>query len=303
MYDTISSFIQTKDRINQDCLNNFYESTNDLTGEKFLKGELGNLKIKQNYDGVSIFGSLAKNFLGNNLKTLTRQGTEKAIEKISDELCINLKDSKIYRIDIAGNFIMKKPYKNYLFYLGDCKHLMKSYYQGSVYYSNSKRQIVFYDKPKEMKRKRDEIPEEFKEYENRILRYELRFKKRIKDQFGKVILLSDLYDESFYIDILNRWEDSYFEINKINSLNLTKMENATSKEFKDYILSYFIQEKGLDQVLEMIDSNRNKFKSSIEASRLKAELKRITNNESYSESNELILELDEKVKQAVKYYR
>jgi len=303
MYDTISSFIQTKDKINEDCLNNLSEFTNDLTGEKILKGELGNLKIKQNYDGVSLFGSLAKNYLGNNLKTLTRQGTERAIEKISDELCINIKDSKIYRIDIAGNFIMKEPYKNYLYYLGDCKHLKKFNFDGSVYYSNSKRQIVIYDKPKEMKRKRDVIPEEFREYENRILRFELRFKKRIKDQFGKVVLISDLYDEVFYIDILNRWKDSYFEINKINSLNLNKMEKATSKEFKDYLLSYLMNEKGLDQMLNIIDSNRDKFKRPVEASRLKRELKRIANNSNYSENNELILELDEKVKQAVKYYR
>ena len=303
MYDTICSFIQTREKINKNFLNILNDSQDKITSEETLKGELGNLKVKQVYDGISIFGSLPKYYLGNNLKTLTRQGTERAIEKLSDELCINLKESKLYRLDVAGNFVMNEPYLNYLPYLGDCKHLKKSNWRGSAYYTNSKRQLVFYDKPKEMKNKRAELPEEFKQYESRILRYELRFLKRIKDQFGKVVLLSDLYDEDFYINILNKWKDSYFEISKINSLNLNKMENATSKEFKDYLLSNLIQEKGLDHILDIVDSNRNKFKSSIEASRLKAELKRIINNSNYSENNELILELDEKVNQAVKYYR
>lgn len=303
MYDTINSFTLTNDRVNQDCLNNLNEFINEKTGQRILKGDLGNLKIKQVYDGVSIFGSLPKYFLGNNLETLTRQGTERAIEKISDELCIKCNGSKIYRIDIAGNLLMKEPTYKYLSYLGDCRYMKKSNFNNSLYYSNSKKQIIFYDKPKEMKKKRADIPEEFKKYEDRILRFELRFKKRIKDQFGKIIFLSDLSDEDFYIMILNKWKEAYFEINKIKSLNLNKMEKVTSKEFKDYLLSYFILEKGLDQILNSVDTNRDKFKSSTEASRLKAEIKRIINNSNYSDNSELTLELDEKVIQAVKYYR
>lgn len=56
-------------------------------------------------------------------------------------------------------------------------------------------------------------------------------------------------------------------------------------------------------MLNIITLNRNRFKSGVEANRLKAEFKRITNNKSYSEDNELILELDGKVEQAVKFYR
>jgi len=297
MYDTISSFILTNDRMNQDCLKNLKENFYNISGY------LENLKVKQVNDGVAIFGSLAKYYLGNNLKTLTRQSTERAFEKISDELCINLNDSKIYRFDIAGNFIMKNPYKEYLLFLGDCNHLAKSYWKDSAYYTNSNRQLVFYDKPKEMKKKKVEMPEEFLKYNDRILRYEVRFLKRIKDQFGRNVLLSDLFNQEFYIKVLNIWKDSYFAINKINSLNLSKMKDATCKDFKNFLLSNFIQEKGMDHILRIIDSNRNKFKSSIEASRLKADLKKIINNSNYSENNELILELDEKVRQAVKYYR
>lgn len=303
MYDTIGSFVSTNDRINQDCLINLNEYPNKYTGEPNVYGKLGNLKIKQVNGEVGFIGSLAKYYLGNSLRTLTRQSTERAFEKISDELCIKLKNARVYRLDIAGNFIMKNPYKEYLIYFGDCNYLPKSYWKDSAYYTNSKRQLIFYDKPKEMKNKKIEIPEEFLEYKGRILRYELRLLKRVKDQLGKVVLLSDLYDEEFYIKVLNIWKDSYFAINKINSLNLSKMKDATCKDFKNFLLSNFIQEKGLDQIFKIIDSNRGKFIRTEEASRLKADLKKIRNNNKYSDNNELMIELDEKVIKAVKYYR
>jgi len=59
------------------------------------------------------------------------------------------------------------------------------------------------------------------------------------------------------------------------------------------------QEKGLDHILNDIDSNREKFRSSIEASRCKAQIKRLASNPNYTEPNDLMLELDEKVKQTV----
>lgn len=57
MYDTLSSFVQTNDRVNQNYLSNINEVIIKNTGESILKGELGNLKVKQVFDGVSIFGS------------------------------------------------------------------------------------------------------------------------------------------------------------------------------------------------------------------------------------------------------
>jgi hypothetical protein len=62
-------------------------------------------------------------------------------------------------------------------------------------------------------------------------------------------------------------------------------------------------EKGLEQVLSEIEANRDKFKSSVEASRCKAEIKKLASKTSCTEQSEQILELDEKVRQAVKFYR
>ena len=81
------------------------------------------------------------------------------------------------------------------------------------------------------------------------------------------------------------------------------MNYSTSKDFKEFLILNYISEKGLDRVLNDIDSNRDKFKSTGEASRCKAEIKRLANNTDYAEPNDLILELDDKVRQAVKYYR
>ena len=62
-------------------------------------------------------------------------------------------------------------------------------------------------------------------------------------------------------------------------------------------------EIGLDQILSEIEANRDMFKSSVEASRCKAIIKKLANKTSYTEQSEQIIELDEKVRQAVKIYR
>ena len=122
MYDLITSFTETKQKINYNYLVNLDEKRDLITGEDIIKGELENLKVKQNCNGVSIFGSLPKYLFGNNLYSITRKATEQAIEKISDELLLNVKDSRIYRIDVAGNFKMKKLLKHYLVCLGDLNY-------------------------------------------------------------------------------------------------------------------------------------------------------------------------------------
>jgi len=303
MFDLIGSYTETRQRICEDYLNIFFDGIDKRTGEKIIMGELGNLKIKQNYNGFSIRGSLAKYYLNNNLETLTRQTTEKAVEKIADELRIKVSNSRLFKVDIATNFIMKEDIKKYQACLGDLKYMTKSVINESVYYSNSKRQIVFYDKLREMSRKGVIIPKEFKQFKGRLLRYEVRFKKRLKNEFKRILTLSDLYDEDFYIMILDKWKETYFQINKINQINYNKVENLTSKQAFDLIFSKLIIEKGLDSVLSDIDLLKDKFKSGVETSRCKRQIKELISKKKYTESNELIQELDNKVRQAVANYR
>jgi uncharacterized protein YoaH (UPF0181 family) len=301
MFDTFSSFLVTNQNLNLKHLSNISEKY--ASGFRTLKGKLNNLRVKRVHDGISIFGSLAKFYFGNNLETLTRQTTQYAIEKISDELSIDMSNSRIYRIDTAANLLMKEPVKNYSKWFGDCRYLSKSNWRGTLYYANSRRRIVVYSKLREMKDKKQTITEGFEDYLNQVLRIELRYLNRLKEQLGKPVYVCDLYNESFYTDILDRWKSAYFSINKIKQVKPDQMNYSTVRGFKESLALSQVMEKGLDQVLSEIEANRDKFKSSVEASRCKAEIKKLASKTSCTEQSEQILELDEKVRQAVKFYR
>ena len=79
------------------------------------------------------------------------------------------------------------------------------------------------------KSKKEPIPEL---YQNRnVLRFEQRYSKRIATQLkiGEVTGAS-LYDEKFYINVLDRWRCSYMAIQKINDIQLDFQKMRTKKD-------------------------------------------------------------------------
>ena len=137
---------------------------------------------------------------------------------MSDSLALSIHRAKVWRIDLAENFILNRPVREYLSLLGDIRHFKRFPYENEgLRYKNGVRQMVFYDKVKEYRDKKQsaQIPEVFQG--RKVLRYELRFMRRLKQQFGSEIKALDLYNENFYIGIVNRWQSAYSSIRKLTS--------------------------------------------------------------------------------------
>lgn len=302
MYDLITIYKQTKETIKYENLIKVSPIIKTDTKEIVTYAQLQNMRIVERLGSVSIKGSLAKYFLGNNINTLTRLETKWAIEQMQDDLGINLQNSNVYRIDIASNFIMKHPYKNYFDFLIDAPYTKKGYISDSVYFSNKQRQLIFYGKIQEMKDKGNPIPKEFIQYKDNMLRYEIRMKKRLKEQIGNEVKLNDLYEPNFFKYMVTKWMEDYFSVNKMQRIMLDRKAYSTPKNYKDYLLLKLINEKGIDNILNDIDANRKEFNSSTGATRCKTMIKELTQLEDYSEPNELIEELNEKVKVNADYF-
>ncbi|MFH5885268.1 phage/plasmid replication protein [Halalkalibaculum sp. DA3122] len=127
------------------------------TGRIHYSGKLKNLSIYVSERGVSIRGSLAKYYLDDNLQTLTRQDTEQAINKLTDDLHIPVKKADVFRIDFAYNFVMKYEPTIYYNYLGGSQYFSRFRQPKSLYYKNGKRTKLFYDKRSEAKNKAVEL--------------------------------------------------------------------------------------------------------------------------------------------------
>ncbi len=148
-----------------------------------------------------------------------------------------------------------------------------------------------------------QIPEVFQG--RNVLRYELRFTSRLKQQFGSEIKALDLYNENFYIEIVNRWQKAYFEIRKLNRFKMDSIKIENVKGLLNQLALIGLETVGGEQaVIEMLENERESGTlDRFQFKRFKDKVTALTSNDKYIEPNDCTLELDRKVKQAAKYYR
>ena len=162
MYDTINFKITNNDVGNDNFLHNIPRFLNDdhttayhnFNGEEVITGSIDNLKISISRYQVKIKdGSLCKWYLGDNFKTMGRQDTQGAIERLSDILHLPIDKATIIRLDIAQNFIVKHPIEVYLNHLGELRHSKRLQEPSGIYYHKDGERLCFYDKNREQKNK------------------------------------------------------------------------------------------------------------------------------------------------------
>ena len=305
MFDTVGMFLGNS-YLKESLINNSKESYDKSTGEVILTGTLENLRIKNRGNNISIIGSLPKFYFGDNIQTLSRKDTQITIEKITDLLNLPIDESKIFRLDIGNNFIMNLPLQNYYTCLGELSRFKKSEIANkqTLLYSTTSKSLQFYDKVNEAKRTKQNIPEVFKQ--KNVLRYELQLKKRIPGSLKlPEVRAKHLYQENFYIKGINFWKDFYFLIQRVNRLKFTKesLTMVNARHLLYQLAAMQVKAIGEDQLLSMIEANKNQVKHRNQVSRMKELVKSLSNEPEITEPNEAINELDSKIKRASNYYR
>lgn len=86
---------------------------------------------------VTIKGSLAKYYLGNNFQTLSQKTTSEAIEKLSDDLNLDINLCKVSRIDLSTNFITDFKPTLYYDYLDSLMRFQRLVQPDSLCYKQS----------------------------------------------------------------------------------------------------------------------------------------------------------------------
>ena len=308
MFDTINLWLPIDDAgiHNFDksikSLNQINECIND-DGQVSIHGNLNNYKVKLSGKGVSLKGSLAKYYLPDNFHTLTRSDTARAIEKLSDEINLPIHLAKVCRIDFAQNLIMNYEPQAYYSFLGECQYYKRQKWENSLYYKNENRTKLFYNKIKEGKSKGLKLPDVWNG--QNVLRYEMRFTKRIKKQFNQLeINASNLSDEKFYMKIFDKWMDEYTAINKINNLKFDLSKMKSPKDYLNNLLLRQILIDGQDKIMQEIEDLRHLkiFEKPEYYSRLKKQIKQLCKSQ-LTASSELIFELDKKIKATKNNYR
>ncbi len=270
---------------------------------RYVTGYLDNLKISTTEGRVKISGgSLCRYYLGDNFKTLSRSDTARAIEKISDSLHLPFDRARVTRIDVAHNLIMQHPEQAYYPLLGQAPYYNRSEMNNGLYYTNGKRQMVFYGKEHEQKVKRQPIPELYRN--KNIIRYELRYMNRLTEQFNRPeITASLLSDQVFYREIVRRWHDQYFSISKINSKVNTLRPTGKATEFVKNLALLTILEYGQPHILTLVKTwQKSGDITKKQAYDLRHKVMELNKARENASGSDLITELDKKIMQIATYY-
>jgi hypothetical protein len=269
---------------------------------QYVTGYLDNLKISISESRVKISDcSICKYYLGDNFKTLTKGDTQRAIEKISDFLHLPFHLANVTRIDIAKNLIMQFDEKLYYPYLGEAQYYSRLEQNNGLYYNNRLRQLVFYGKEYEQRLKRQPIPELYKN--RNVLRYEMRFRKQLRQQLKQQVITAKLLsDEAFYCDLTNRWKNEYLAIQKINSKLFRMKPTGSKKEFAENLALCTILELGQPQILNAVrEWQKSGQINKKQAYELRTYIKHLSSTTVAEKGNDLINELDRKIKEAARY--
>lgn len=268
---------------------------------EYFTGYLESLKVSISENRVKISdSSLCKYYLGDNFKTLTKGDTKRAIEKISESLHLPFQLANVTRIDFAKNLIMQFDEKIYYPYLGEAQYYNRLEQNNGLYYNNQLRQLLFYGKEYEQKIKRQPIPELYKN--RNVLRFELRFKKKLRQQLNKPEITANLlYDEAFYSSLVTRWKNEYLAIQKINSKLISMKATGSTKELAENLALYTILELGQPQVLNRVKEWQVSGDiTKKQAYDLRTFIKHLSKTPIDEKGNDLINELNRKVKEAAR---
>lgn len=309
MFDTTNIWLPI-DKIGSIDLSKTLQHLSDITEHKkvdsqvYFSGKLKNYKVFISGKGVSLDGSLAKYFLPDNFHTLTRSDTARAFEMMADELYLPIQKANISRVDFAQNFLMDFEPEAYYNFLGECQYYNRQPQAKSLYYTNTLRQKLFYNKIAEGKAKGLSLPEVWNG--QNVLRYEMRFISRLPKQFNQAeITASTLSNEKFYRVIFDKWLAEYEAINKLHSINFNLSDMNSPKDFWRQVNLMAINMIGQDKIMQEIENLRHQraFDKPEYYSRLKKEIKELCKTPEMTASSDLVAELDKKIRVSKRYYR
>ncbi len=300
MYDSVYLRTETKEPIYKYVSNvkEIKDKDNNIT----YQGKVKNIRFYQNSTGVSLAGSLSKYIYEHNYAVLTRNDIKLVFKMLSESIKLDLDYAHVYSLEIANNFILKKPVEEYLYLLGYLKYHKCIYAENeTVNFKNGLHAVKFYNKNQEMKDKEMDtlIPNIFKN--RNVLRYEFKINKKLSAFYQKdEVRVYDLYSKDFYANSIEAWREYYFKINKRRELYENLISIKTPKEFKDQMALVGMNYYGTRELGNIFNSRKAEIGNN-SYYRIMSTMKDLSMINDQTGYVDIIKELDNKVDYCAKY--
>lgn len=267
-------------------------------------GFLKNMRVIGNNNFLLVEGSIAKYYNGNNIENFNFNFFRPAIKLLSYELNLPLEKGRLCRVDIGLNISLECNVPEYFDYI----HFLENYHRINMYYTSLRFQnnsypinFLFYDKLKYTSGKRKlikHVDDGYKTDAKNLMRIELQIQGRFSQIMKKKnITVSDLFQPNLCKELLEKWFDTYQDIQKKASVSSIPKSLKGSLALDKFIRRDYIQTKGWEEFNQML--KRAVEQGSITAPDKSKKLKQYRlsmSDNSCFEFQEHILELNHKVK-------
>jgi hypothetical protein len=202
----------------------------------------------------------------------------------------------VSRVDFSTNIITDYTPTIYYPYLGQLSNFKRLVNPESIYYNQKAKKLLFYDKIKEAKHKKMDMPVQY--FGKNLLRYELVLNRDVA-RFLKYngLYAKDLCSEELFKKLLHIWYGYYQQIQK-HSKKLNPLEDKiiNPSTFKNEMYNALVR-KNPDEFYKMVAElkAKKKFKHPEYYSRINAEIRKIQKTEVVE--NPLIDELTKKIEE------
>lgn len=219
----------------------YYPSEN-----KLLVNSYKNLKLLLGESSLTISGSLTKFHCGNNVQNLTYNQLLESLKSLEVLLNLTLDDSIIKRIDIGCNIELTHPVSSYLSLLFPPEGSKLIHYESETkYFEGGSKTYCIYNKTKEAKKNPNKVSTGEK-----LLRYELRFKKNVAKELGwSDAKLSNLYSAEHYVKLVNNFWKSFCAISYKKEFSASPLDATKIKQLWDKFIVDGIKCNGGEEVI------------------------------------------------------
>jgi hypothetical protein len=274
-------------------------------GECSYQSKYKDYSITLGRSNLSLRGSIAKQFYGNNFQTITRPQLIETIEDLSEHLNFDISECKVNRVDVATNYVMNHSPPVYFDSLGQDKYYTRQpQWYSTVYWNQTKRKKLCYDKGQWAKDNGLQIPLEYKNLN--IFRFENRLMSAfvVGEVMGKLKpQVKHLFEEETYKTLIDEWHKQWTNIHKTKKANFNLKSIMKQSEIEHLMIAGFVDtigEEGYSNLLQRM-KDFGVFKHPSQYTRFKNTIKDIRERNSI-DHNLLIEELEMKIGDVEDYY-